>query len=235
VLLLGPALLLLDRRNTPPEDPPKHPFAEYVLIGAGTAAFNAMQTIRKHDQNAKVLIISDQQHVPYQLPPLSKELWFEKHSNNFTYKDWEGKTTSIFYQPEESYNVVDIKNIESTLSKNDHSSVYFLKNCTVSKIDADKKLLTIGNKKIRYSKVLIATGGSPKTLPFEISENIKKNLMTFRTLEDFKKLEKLATAQGTQKIAIIGGGFLGSELSVALAQKKNVQVVQIVPEEGILI
>ncbi len=62
---------------------------------------------------------------------------------------------------------------------------------------------------------MLATGGEPKKLPQQDENN--ENITTFRTIEDFKKLEKLAKKDA--HIAVVGGGFLGSELAVALAHR----------------
>lgn len=43
------------------------------------------------------------------------------------------------------------------------------------------------------------------------------NVSTYRTIEDFKKLDKIA--KNGAHIAVVGGGFLGSELAVALAKR----------------
>ena len=47
----------------------------YLLIGGGTASFAAARAIRVNDVKAKILIISEENHLPYRRPPLSKELW----------------------------------------------------------------------------------------------------------------------------------------------------------------
>lgn len=63
-------------------------------------------------------------------------------------------------------------------------------------------------------QVLLATGGEPKQLPSQANNS---NVTTFRNINDFKKLEKIA--KDGAHIAVIGGGFLGSELAVALAHR----------------
>ena len=62
----------------------------------------------------------------------------------------------------------------------------------------------------------------------------------FRTIEDFYRLDDL-TSTGSKRVAIIGSGFLGSELACALANKSVkaaleskganwLEIVQIYPE-----
>lgn len=60
----------------------------------------------------------------------------------------------------------------------------------------------------------MATGGEPKSLPQAAGV---ANVSTYRTVDDFKKLDKIA--KNGAHIAVVGGGFLGSELAVALAKR----------------
>jgi NADPH-dependent 2,4-dienoyl-CoA reductase/sulfur reductase-like enzyme len=73
-----------------------------------------------------------------------------------------------------------------------------------------------------YQKLLLATGGTPRTLPFG------KGVIYFRTLDDYRKLRAL---QGGRVVAI-GGGFIGSEIAAALAQNGK-QVTMLFPEDGV--
>jgi NADPH-dependent 2,4-dienoyl-CoA reductase/sulfur reductase-like enzyme len=76
-----------------------------------------------------------------------------------------------------------------------------------------------------YQKLLLATGASPRELPYG-----KDEIIYFRTLDDFQHLQKLSEKSG--RFAVIGGGFIGSELASALADHKQ-EVVMIFPEKGI--
>ncbi len=62
----------------------------------------------------------------------------------------------------------------------------------------------------RYEKLLLATGGSPRRLSADA-----EGMIYFRTLEDYRALR--AAAEVGRRVAIIGGGFIGSELAAALA------------------
>jgi NADPH-dependent 2,4-dienoyl-CoA reductase/sulfur reductase-like enzyme len=73
-----------------------------------------------------------------------------------------------------------------------------------------------------YRKLLIATGGAPRKLPFAA------DIVYFRTLDDYRKLRGLAG----ERVAVIGGGFIGSEIAAGLAQNGK-KVSMIFPEDGI--
>lgn len=75
----------------------------------------------------------------------------------------------------------------------------------------------------------MATGGAPKHLPKQPESS---KITTFRTVDDLKQLD--AIVKPGSHIAVIGGGFLGSELAVALANRaskqKDIKITQIFPE-----
>ena len=71
----------------------------------------------------------------------------------------------------------------------------------------------------------MATGGIPRRLPFG-----GDRIIYFRTLTDYRRL-RAATEQG-QRFAVIGGGFIGSEIAAALAMNGK-QVTLLFPEMGI--
>src|SRR5215207_6402411 len=60
-----------------------------------------------------------------------------------------------------------------------------------------------------FDKLLLATGVSPQRLPFG-----GHRIIYYRTLHDYQRLRH-ETCQG-QRFAVIGGGFIGSEISAAL-------------------
>ena len=76
-----------------------------------------------------------------------------------------------------------------------------------------------------YQKLLFAIGGRPRRLPFGEDE-----IICFRTLSDYRRLRAL-TETG-RRFAVIGGGFIGSELAAALALNGK-EVVMIFPGKDI--
>lgn len=66
-----------------------------------------------------------------------------------------------------------------------------------------------------YGQLLVATGGKPVPLPVEDRSNGER-VLSFRTAEDYRRLRSLA--QDVERIAVVGGGYIGSELAAALVQ-----------------
>ena len=76
-----------------------------------------------------------------------------------------------------------------------------------------------------FHKLLLATGSTPRRLPFG-----GEQIIYFRTLDDYQRLRAL-TEKG-RRFAVIGGGFIGSEIAAALAMNGK-EVVMIFPDEAI--
>ncbi len=79
--------------------------------------------------------------------------------------------------------------------------------------------------KYAYEKLLIATGGTPRHLP-----SADDSIIYFRTLGDYQKLRALA--ERGNRFAVIGGGFIGSEIAAALRMNQK-QVVMSFLENGV--
>ncbi|UGB37797.1 NAD(P)/FAD-dependent oxidoreductase [Frateuria soli] len=63
----------------------------------------------------------------------------------------------------------------------------------------------------RYGRLLLATGATPRQLPLAPGERV----INFRTVEDYRRLRHQAVAGA--HVAVVGGGFIGSELAASLA------------------
>ncbi|KAF9434619.1 Apoptosis-inducing factor 1, mitochondrial [Entomortierella beljakovae] len=210
-------------------------FYPYILIGAGTASFAAMEAIREKDPSAAILIVGTEDIGPYMRPPLSKEMWFnksEESTEKLAFKDWQGKERNIILHGKENIETLDHEALDKIESA--ESGVKLLTGVTVSDLNVSEQTITLSSgKTLKYGKVLLATGGIPKTLPVLKGAGDDK-VTTFRSVEDFRKLHGLVKSEN-KKIVVVGGGFLGSELAVALSQygrDKNVKVTQVFPEDG---
>jgi 3-phenylpropionate/trans-cinnamate dioxygenase ferredoxin reductase component len=97
---------------------------------------------------------------------------------------------------------------------------------TANAIDVHHKRVADDKKQVySYDKLLVATGGTPNQLPFGAQD-----VLYFRTLGDYRRLRKQTTAG--KRFAVLGGGFIGSELAAALALNRK-EVVMLFPGRGI--
>jgi 3-phenylpropionate/trans-cinnamate dioxygenase ferredoxin reductase component len=73
-----------------------------------------------------------------------------------------------------------------------------------------------------YDKLLLATGGSPRKLPFGGDA-----VVYFRTIDDYRRLRRSG-----KRAVVIGGGFIGSEIAASLSMDGS-KVTMVFPEDGI--
>lgn len=96
----------------------------------------------------------------------------------------------------------------------------------VTAIDPHTKQVTdTQGERYRYDKLLLATGGTPRRLKLDSPQ-----IIYYRTYDDYRRLRALANEQ--LRFAVLGGGFIGSEIAAALRMAGR-DVVMLVPEDGI--
>jgi 3-phenylpropionate/trans-cinnamate dioxygenase ferredoxin reductase subunit len=160
---------------------------KYVVVGTGLAGCHAADGIRALDASGPVLLIGNEQHLPYDRPPLTKKLWFGKK-----------KVEEIFIHDQQYF--VD-------------RGVTVLVNTTVAEVSAANKTITCtDSSSYQYEKLLLATGGIPRRLAIEGSE--LDEIYYYRYLDDFLHLE--SHVRSGVKALVIGGNFIGSEMAAAL-------------------
>ncbi|MGH8114037.1 MAG: NAD(P)/FAD-dependent oxidoreductase [Rhodanobacteraceae bacterium] len=77
----------------------------------------------------------------------------------------------------------------------------------------------------KYRKLLIATGGTPRKLPASGG-----GFIYYRTFDDYRQLRQ--NVRVGARIAVIGGGFIGSELAAAMAMN-DCKVTMLFPDDAI--
>lgn len=167
----------------------------YLIVGAGLTADAACKGIRERDSDGLILVVGAELHPPYLRPPLSKALW--KGDDEKTI--WRG-TEDLGVELRLERRVVAL-DLDTREARDDHGERY------------------------RYEKLLLATGGRPRRLPFGGDE-----VIYFRTLDHYRRLRALADKRA--RFCVIGGGFIGSEIAAALALN-DCTVTMVFPEAGI--
>lgn len=175
------------------------------------------------------MVITRENQMPYMRPPLSKEIW-RNSGSDLKFKQWNGAERSLFFEPDDFY-------IDPTkLLDSENGGVAIVRGYTVKSIDvAGKKAILSDGTEIEYDECLLATGSEPENLPiFKLAPpEIKKKVSVFKTIEDFEQVKQILDKSNS--VAIIGGGFLGSELACALAKYRDsnqLTVHQIFHENG---
>lgn len=168
---------------------------KYLIIGGGMAADAAAAGIRELDTEGSIGLIGTESDPPYDRPPLSKGLWRDG-------------------------------TLESIWRPNAERSLTLHLGCTATTLDAKTRTVSDdqGNR-YTYDKLLLATGGAPRRLPFGGSD-----VIYYRTVADYRRLHELSETK--RDFAIIGGGFIGSEIAAALALNGR-KVTMLFPEDGI--
>lgn len=168
---------------------------DYLIIGGGMTADAAAKGIREVDPTGSIGMVSLESDPPYKRPLLSKGLW-------------KGKPLESVWRHTEQANV------EQVLGRR------------IVSLDPDTLLARDDQgREYQAGKVLLATGGRPRRLPFGGDD-----IIYFRTLQDYHKLADLAASR--QDFAVIGGGFIGAEIAAALAMNGK-KTTMIFPEDGI--
>ena len=168
---------------------------KYLILGAGMTADAAVRGIRDIDPQGSIGLVGSEQDPPYDRPLLSKGLW-------------KGKP------------------IEKIWRRTDEFNVTLHLGRTVISMDADqRRLLDDRGEVYTGEKLLLASGGTPRRLPFGGDQ-----IIYYRTLADYQQLAQLSA--NCQDFAVIGGGFIGSEIAAALAMNGK-HVTMLFPDDGI--
>jgi NAD(P)H-nitrite reductase large subunit len=95
---------------------------------------------------------------------------------------------------------------------------------------SSKKVSTKSGKDFEYSKLVLATGGTPRWLPLDGLKGDLGNVFLLRTLPDTQNILK-AVGDNGKKIVVVGSSFIGMEVGNCLASMKN-DVTIVGMEEG---
>jgi 3-phenylpropionate/trans-cinnamate dioxygenase ferredoxin reductase subunit len=168
--------------------------SRYLIVGGSLTADGACKGIREVDSEGTIVLVGEEPHAPYARPPLSKALWKGEAENTI----WRG---------------TEELGVDLRLGRR------------IVGLDLGERAATDAEgERYHYERLLLATGGRPRQLPFG------DDVIYFRTLDDFRRLRTLAD-RGSQFV-VIGGGFIGSEIAAALALN-GCPVTMVFPEPGI--
>ncbi|CAI2466676.1 Rhodocoxin reductase [Serratia fonticola] len=167
--------------------------AGIVIIGGGQAGGWAAKTLRDRGYSGRLSVISDEPYDFYERPPLSKAALL----------DGSAPLSRLFGEE-----VVAGMNID------------WYRPLRAEAIDGQQQIVTLSDgSQLQFDQLLIATGGRPR-LP-DASWAKHPRVMTLRSWDDAARLRQ--GLQQCQKLAIVGGGWIGLEIA-ASARKLGVDV-----------
>ena len=148
---------------------------DIVIIGAGLAAAKAAIALRENGHEGAITIVGDEEHPPYERPPLSKEFLMGK---------------SAF----------DDAVVESAAWYDEHD-VRLLTGRTVEGLDVAEHSVTLSDgESVSYDKAILATGARPRVLDIPGAELAR----TLRRVEDSEALRE-SFASASSAVVIGGG------------------------------
>ena len=164
-----------------------------LIIGAGLAGATAAATLREEGFTGPVVLVGDEDQVPYIRPPLSKGFLAGKDSED-----------SLLPYPGDWYKQNDVELITGQ---------------SVTAIDPAAHTVTLADGETRsYAKLLLATGASPRVIPFPGVE--LKGVHYFRTKADSDRL-RAELSGGGRRLVLIGSGWIGMEIAATARELGN--------------
>ena len=171
---------------------------EIVVIGSGQAAIQTVMSLKRNEFTGSIKVIGEEDHLPYQRPPLSKDFLLEEY-----------KPERVSLKKKEFY---EENGVDLILGKRAESIDTILKEITLS-----------DENKIRYSQLIIATGSRVRKLNVPGSD--KKGIYYLRDLDDANALKQ--RLKKNKKMVIVGAGYIGLEVaSVAASLGVEVTVIE---------
>ncbi|MFQ5935161.1 MAG: NAD(P)/FAD-dependent oxidoreductase [Acidiferrobacterales bacterium] len=161
-----------------------------VVVGAGHCAGQAVASLRQEGFDGEIFLVGEEPHIPYQRPPLSKK-----------YLARDLPIERVYLRPAKFY---QDNGIELVLG---HEVVTIHRN--------ERCVVLADGKTLRYDKLLLATGSAPRRLDVPGA-----NLPGVCYLRSIPHADHIQTYMGRGKrMVVIGGGYIGLEVSSIGAQK----------------
>jgi 3-phenylpropionate/trans-cinnamate dioxygenase ferredoxin reductase subunit len=178
-----------------------HSISDIIIIGGGQAGDEVATQLRQQGFDGKLILISEESLLPYQRPLLSK----------------------AFLAGDVTFEQLLIK---APLSY-EKSAIELHINQRVEHINRHDKRIRLSNGDLLpYDKLILATGGRPRTIKVPGAE--LKDIFYLRTVADVEFLQP--AFQAGRRVVIVGGGYIGLEVaSIAVKSGLDVTVLEGAP------
>lgn len=195
----GEVLVDLEMRATPPKSEAieastaiaaESAGPHLVIIGAGQAAAAAIRAARGAGFAGPITLLGEEPHLPYERPPLSKDLLAGKADFAACQRLAPGDAASLTVAHHPSTRAVAVDAAARTVALADGTT-------------------------LPYDLLLIATGGRARRLAIPGTD--LPGVHYLRTLEDAQAIA--AGFETATRVAVVGGGFIGMELASAAVER----------------
>ena len=171
----------------------------FVIVGASLAGAKAAETLREEGFDGRLVLIGAEPERPYERPPLSKD-----------YLRGEAGREKVYVHDEGFYAEHDI---ELRLGR------------TATGLDtAARELALDDGERLRYDRLLLATGAEPRRLQIPGAE--LDGVLYLRSVEDSDALRERLDRGGS--VVVIGAGWIGAEVA-ASARQRGLEVTVLDP------
>ncbi|WIM88993.1 FAD-dependent oxidoreductase [Candidatus Mycobacterium wuenschmannii] len=162
----------------------------FVIVGGGLAGAKAAEELRERGFDGKVVLLADEEHLPYERPPLSKDFLAGKKSlEEFTVHD------SEWYRS----NKIELRTDTEAVA-----------------IDPTAHTVTLSDDTtLHFDKLLLATGSRARWLTIPGAESTGVHYL--RKYQDAVNLD--TTFKEGSSLAVIGAGWIGLEVAASARQR----------------
>jgi 3-phenylpropionate/trans-cinnamate dioxygenase ferredoxin reductase component len=162
----------------------------FVIVGASLAGAKAAETLREEGFNGRLVLVGTENERPYERPPLSKD-----------YLRGEVGREKVYVHDEDFYADHDI---ELRLGR------------TAESLDTSNRELELdGGERLRYDRLLLATGAEPRRLSIPGAE--LDGVLYLRSVQDSDALRARLDRGGA--VVVIGAGWIGAEVAASARQR----------------
>ncbi len=175
-----------------------------IILGGGVAAgYAAKEFVARNGKAGKLLIVTAENELPYERPPLSKGfLTGKKQAGDIRISD------AAFYR--------------------DHGIAVF-RNFPVKKINFRERILEgPSGRMIGFERLLIATGSTVRRL--NLRGEGQSKILYLRGIKDSRTI--LAKIEAGKRAVVIGSGFIGMEVASVLASQ-GVNTTMVFPDDRV--
>lgn len=169
----------------------------YVIIGGGLASAKAAETLRSEGFEGSVIIVGAENHLPYERPPLSKDV---------LRGDSPVEKTFVHNQDFYTENRIELRPNTIAVAIAPTSHLIYLKR----------------GEELGYDKLLVATGSMNRRLDGPGSD--LDGIFYLRSIDEMQALRD--GLNSARSVVVVGAGWIGSEVAASARQMgKEVTVV----------